>query len=122
MELSELTLDAIKSYITGDDAPTPYMSGPALIKFFNAFGFSDEYSSRGLPNAWSRNQYTYERLKEKNGSLEFKKIIEAIPHSRRVSDPEEIACQINEIVKYDGYSFEKDERGIFRVIGSGAKN
>jgi hypothetical protein len=82
LKVSELTLNAIKPYITGDGASTPYMSGPELIKFFNTFGLSDEYSREGLPNSWSRNEYAYERLKEVNGTPEFKKLIEAIPDSR----------------------------------------
>lgn len=119
MKVSDLTLNAIKSYITGDGAPTPYMSGPELIKFFNAFGLSDEYSNGGLPNAWSRNEYTYERLKEVNGSPQFKKLIEAIPDIRRVSNPDEIASKLSRIIKYDGYFFEMDDLGIFKVTGSG---
>ena len=94
MKVSDLTLNAIKSYITGDGAPTLYMSGPELIKFFNTFGLSDEYSSGGLPNAWSRNEYTYERLKEVNGNPQFKKLIESIPDRRRVSNPDEIASEL----------------------------
>jgi phosphatidylserine/phosphatidylglycerophosphate/cardiolipin synthase-like enzyme len=95
------------------------MSGPELIKFFNAFGLSDEYSREGLPNAWSRNEYVYERLKELNGTSEFKKLIEAIPDSRKVSNPDEVASELSGIIKHDGYIFEKDDRGIFKVIGSG---
>ncbi|MEZ8651923.1 phospholipase D-like domain-containing protein [Vibrio splendidus] len=118
MKVSELTLNAIKSYITGDGAPTPYMSGPELIKFFNAFGLSDEYNREGLPNAWSRNEYAYERLKEVNGTPEFKRLIEAIPDSRKVSNPDDIAFELSEIIKHDGYLFEKNELGIFKVSGS----
>ncbi|MDO6713357.1 phospholipase D-like domain-containing protein [Aliiglaciecola sp. 2_MG-2023] len=118
MKVSELTLNAIKPYITGDGAPTPYMSGPELIKFFNAFGLSDEYSREGLPNSWSRNEYAYERLKEVNGTPEFKKLIEAIPDSRKVNNPDKVANELSEIIKHDGYAFEKDDRGIFKVNGS----
>ena len=122
MEISELTLDAIKAYITGDGAPTPYMSGPELVKFFNAFGFSDEYSHEGLPNAWSRNEYTYERLKQINCSLELNRLIEAIPDRRRVKNSDEVASQLSEIIKYDGYDFEKDDKGIYRIVGSGVED
>lgn len=119
MRVSELTLNAIKPYITGDGAPTPYMSGRDLVKFFNAFGLSDEYTREGLPNAWSRNEYAYERLKEVNGKPDFKRLIEAIPDSRKVRNPDEVASELSEIIKYDGYAFEKDNLGIFKVTGSG---
>lgn len=118
MKVTELTINAIKPYITGDGASTPYMSGPDLIKFFNAFGLSDEYTHEGLPNSWSRNEYAYERLKEVNGTPELKRLIEAIPDSRKVNNPDGIASELNEIIKHDGYLFEKDDRGIFKVIGS----
>lgn len=113
-----LTLNAIKPYITGDGTPTPYMSGPALIEFFNAFGLNDEYTRVGLPNSWSRSEYTYERLKEVNGTPEFKSLIEAIPDSRKINNPDDIAAQLSEIVKHDGYFLKKDDRGIYKVTGS----
>ena len=115
--MSELTLSAITPYITGDGASTPYMSGPELVKFFNAFGLSDEYTSEGLPNSWSRNEYAYERLKEVNGTPELKRLIEAIPDSRKVSNPDDIAADLSAIIRHDGYLFEKDNRGIFKITG-----
>lgn len=118
MKVSDLTLNAIKPYVTGDGAPAPYMSGPELIKFFNAFGLSDVYTREGLPNSWSRSEYAYERLKEVNGTSEFKSLIEAIPDSRKVSNPDDVASELSEIIKHDGYLFEKDDQGIFKVTGS----
>ncbi len=117
MKLSDLTLNAIKQFVTGDDSPSTYMSGPKLIEFFNAFGFNDEYSHRGLPNAWSRNKYALERLKELNGKYEFKSLVETLADSRKVENPDEIATQINEIIKHDGYTLEKNESGIYKVNG-----
>ena len=43
MKVSDLTLNALKPFITGDGSPSPYMSGPELVKFFNVFGAKDEY-------------------------------------------------------------------------------
>ncbi len=62
MKVSDLTINALTPFVTGDGAPTPYLSGPDLIKFFNNFGIKDEYVFRsgGLPNAWSRNEYAYD--------------------------------------------------------------
>ncbi len=118
MKVSDLTINALKPYVTGDGVPTPYMSGPELIKFFNAFGFSDEYGRGGLPHAWSRNEFAYERLKELNGKLEFKVLIEALTDSRKVSDPDDIARDIAELIKHDGYLLKKNDLGIYKVAGT----
>ena len=119
MKVSLLTIEAIKPFITGDGAPTPYMSGPELVKFFNAFGCEDKYSNQGLPNAWSRNEYAYERLIQLNGQSVFKQVIESIPDSRKVSNPVEVANLIGEIIKHDGYSLESNQSGIYKVVGNG---
>ena len=65
MKVSDLTLNALKPFITGDDSPSPYMSGPELVKFFNLFGANDEYLHQegGLPGGISRNEYALEALK-----------------------------------------------------------
>jgi hypothetical protein len=34
MKLSDFSLEALKPFVTGDDSPAPYMSGPDMIKFF----------------------------------------------------------------------------------------
>jgi phosphatidylserine/phosphatidylglycerophosphate/cardiolipin synthase-like enzyme len=119
LKLSDLSLNALKPFVTGDDSPSPYMSGQDLIKFFNAFGFDDEYLHQdgGLPNAWSRNQYALERLKELNGKYEFNSLVEALADSRKVSDPNDIAGKINEIIKHDGYNLEKNQSEIYKVSG-----
>lgn len=119
MKLSDLTINVLKSFVTGDGSPSPYMSGTNLIKFFNAFGFNDEYSHQngGLPNAWSRNEYALERLKELNGKYEFKSLIEALSDSRKVTNPDEITNQINKILKHDGYKLEKNKFGIYKITG-----
>ncbi len=118
MKVSELTINSLKPFVTGDGAPTPYMSGPDLIKFFNAFGFSDEYTKEGLPNAWSRNEFSHERLKELNGKLEFKALIEALTDSRKVDNPDVISSKITELIKHDGYFLEKNDLGIYKVEGT----
>jgi len=43
LKVSDLTLNALKPFITGDGSPSPYMSGPELIKFLNLFGAKDGY-------------------------------------------------------------------------------
>lgn len=114
-----MTLNTLKSFVTGDGSPAPRMSGPELIRFFNAFGFNDEYSHQngGLPNGWSRNEYAFERSKELNGQYEFKSLVEALADGRKVNNPDEIATQINEIIKHDGYNLKKNESEIYKVTG-----
>lgn len=119
MKVSDLTLNALKPFVTGDGAPTPYLSGPDLIKFFNAFGLNDEYlhNNGGLPNAWSRNEYAYETLKKLNGTPHFKALVEALTDSRKVTNPDEIAVKVREIIKHDGYTLDKNELNIYKVSG-----
>jgi phosphatidylserine/phosphatidylglycerophosphate/cardiolipin synthase-like enzyme len=118
VHLSELTINALKPFVTGDGSTT-YMSGPELTRFFNAFGFDDEYlyQEGGLPNAWSRNEYALERLKKLNGKYEITLLVEALADSRKVNNPDEIAKQINEIIKHDGYRLEKNQSEIFKIVG-----
>lgn len=118
MKVSDLTIIALKPYVTGDDSPTPRMSGNALVNFFNAFGFNDEYSKDGLPNGWTRNEYALERLKELNGRLEFKGLVEALTDRRKVDDPDVIAIDIAELIKHDGYLLDKNDLGIYKVTGT----
>ena len=122
MKISDLSLNALRAFVTGDGSPTPYLSGPELIKFFNAFGLSDEYTRQGLPNSWSRNEYALERLKSLNGKIEFKSLVEALCDSRKVNNPDDVAREIGEIIKHDGYTLTQNELGIFKVSGSGLED
>ena len=64
MKLSDLSLNTLKGFITGDDTPSPRMTGPEMVNFFNMFGSDDEYSmdNGGLPNAVTRKVYAHETL------------------------------------------------------------
>ncbi len=119
MKVSELTIEALKDLVTGDTGVTPYMTGPQIIKFFNAFGANDEYSHRdgGLPNGVSRKEYAFETLKGINGKIEFSSLIEALADHRKVKNPDEIAHLINNFIKHDGYKLEKAEDEIFKILG-----
>lgn len=119
MKVSDLTLNALKQFVTGDGAPTPRLSGPELIKFFNSFGMEDEYLHHegGLPNAWSRNEYAFETLKKINGTTHFKALVEALTDSRKVTKPDEVALQLGDIIKHDGYVLDKNEFNIYKISG-----
>jgi hypothetical protein len=121
MKISEISLNALVKFIIGDQPPAPRMSGPELIKFFNAFGIQDKYShvSGGLPESDSRRDYTYKTLLKLNGGSRFSELVECIVDSRRVEDSELIANQVHEVIKHDGYSLERNEDGIYKINGRG---
>lgn len=73
MNLSESTLLALESIITGDGGLSPYRSGPQLVSFFNQFGTKDTYG-RGFP---SRGSYTEDKLREFNGTPAMRSIIKS---------------------------------------------
>lgn len=64
MHISPFTLERVAKMVSGDTKPWPYRSGPVLIRFFNNFGFSEEYG-HGFP---TRFIYTENKLKELNGT------------------------------------------------------
>jgi len=51
------------------------------------------------------------------GQYEFKSLVEALADGRKVNNPDEIATQINEIIKHDGYNLKKNESEIYKVTG-----
>jgi len=116
LKVSELTIEALKPFVTGENGKTPYMSGPDLIRFFNAFGFNDEYGENGLPESLSRNNYAFKRLNDLNGNYEFKFLVEALVDSRKVHEPDIAAKLIGELIKHDGYLLEKNDLEIFKVL------
>jgi hypothetical protein len=124
MKLTEFSINALKETITGDNGLTPYLSGSNLVKLFNQFGFRDTYSWQGggLPGELSRNPYTFERLKELNGSKNLKLLFEKIVSMRHFAsyqkeNVEPAITHINDIIKYEGYRFEKID-DIYRIIGT----
>ncbi|MEZ9234761.1 phospholipase D-like domain-containing protein [Shewanella sp. 10N.286.52.A9] len=124
MKLSELTVNALTPFVTGDNGQSPYLSGSELIKFFNSFGMNDQYLQRqgGLPNAWSRKEYAFETLKKINGNVEFKALVEALTDSRKVDNPDDIAHQLNEIIKHDGYVLNENDIGVYKISGQGLES
>ena len=108
--LSQRTLSEAQKVITGNPVGSlekpisPYRSGPALVSFFNEFGFSDHYSkSGGFPSRW---QYAEERLTQMNGSETLAKAIEAAVAPLRFLDTEfavDVAVDhLNRYLSYDG--------------------
>jgi hypothetical protein len=119
LRLSDLTLNALQPFVTGDGSPSPRMTGQDLVKLFNAVGFDDEYIHQegGLPSGLSRGSYALKRLEELNGKPQLKTLVEALADVRRVSNPDEIATQVNAIIKHDGFKLEKDDLQIYKITG-----
>jgi len=119
LKLSDLTLNALQPFVTGDGSPSPRMTGSELVKLFNAVGCNDEYvyQEGGLPGGLSRGSYAFKRLEELNGKPQLKTLLEALADGRRVSNPDEIAAQVNVIIRHDGYKLEKDDSHVYRITG-----
>lgn len=64
MHISPFTASRVAKMISGDTKPWPYRSGPVLIRFFNNYGFQDEYG-QGFP---TRYIYAETKLGELNGT------------------------------------------------------
>ena len=71
MKISEQTISALGSIITGDGGRAPYRTGPQLVAFFNEFGSEGSYGA-GFPSRW---YYAEEKLREFNDTTTMKKII-----------------------------------------------
>lgn len=124
MKLTDLTIDSIKEFISGDNNLTPYLSGPNILKLFNQVGFKDIYKrdDGGMPKGLSRTAYVLEKLFEINGQKEIIQLLEI------VFDPRHFAKDttkniisaievINPLIQQDGYRLE-DVDGKYKIIGS----
>lgn len=107
MKISETSIEFLKEAICGNNSVFPYMRGKDLVKFFNRFGFEDNYD-KGFP---SRPDYVEQKLQELNESIELSNLLEEILDPRRFiienKDLEKAIKKVNEILKFDGYKFQK---------------
>ena len=78
LKLSNLTIESIEKFISGDNSFTPYLSGPNIIKLFNKLGIRDAYGRWGMPDGLSRNAYVEEKLHEINGTEGMRKLLEIV--------------------------------------------
>jgi phosphatidylserine/phosphatidylglycerophosphate/cardiolipin synthase-like enzyme len=124
MKLSDLTIDSIKEFISGDNGLTPGLSGPKILKLFNLVGFKDiyKYQDGGMPNSVSRNTYVFDRLMEINGTKEMKNLLEIVFDPRHFANDtrkniDEAVAKINPLIQQDGYRFENID-GRYRIIGA----
>ncbi len=124
MRLSELTLDSLKEFISGDNGLTPSLTGPKILKLFNLVGFKDvyKYQDGGMPGSVSRNQYVVNKLAEINGTKEIKNLLEIVFDPRHFANDarkniDAAIEKVNPLIQQDGYRFENID-GRFRVIGA----
>lgn len=87
MILNPKSLEKLRNLINEE---TEYRSGPKLVEFFNALGFSDSYG-QGFPSRWI---FTDERLSQLNGTPELDECI------RSVLSPVNFICRIPELDKH----------------------
>lgn len=124
MKLSDLTIESIKEFISGDNGLTPGLSGSNILKLFNKVGFKDVYKwgDGGMPNNLSRNAYVTEKLTEINGRKEIVQLLEIVFDPRHfandVKKDIKIAVDtINPLLQQDGYRLEEID-GRYKVIGA----
>lgn len=106
-KLSLESIQAVEKIITGDkveqnqESLAPYLKGYELIKFFNQFGFEDEYDEN-FPSRWF---FVQKKLQECNGSETLKKVIEKALDPRRfirtAFSLEKAVQYLNEYLQYD---------------------
>jgi hypothetical protein len=107
MKISEYTLVHLTKAVCGDTQYMPYLTGPAIVHFFNKYGYNEVYGA-GFPSRW---KYTEDKLRELNGTDSLRKIIEDVIDPRRFVNlnikVEDAIEKINEILKFDKYELKK---------------
>ncbi|MGJ8734142.1 MAG: phospholipase D-like domain-containing protein [Cellulophaga sp.] len=123
MKLSDHSINALRTIISGDDPLTQYKSGPKLIELFNSFGSRDVYKRNdgGLPENASRNQFVINKLTEINGTKALSGVLLTFTDERFYSevenpDIEAAVAKINGIIKHDNYRLDNSS-GTYVVVG-----
>lgn len=124
MKLSDLTIESIKEFISGDNQLTPRLTGEKILKLFNHVGFKDvyKYGDGGMPNSLSRNAYVLEKLYEINGRKEMVQLLQIVFDPKHFAqdaskDIKGAVEQINPLLQQDGYRLE-DFDGKYKIIGA----
>lgn len=124
MKLSDLTIESIKEYISGDNQLTPGLSGPKILKLFNLVGFKNiyKYDEGGMPKALSRDAYVLEKLYELNGTGGLVKLLEIVFDPRHFAqdvskDLQRAVESINTLLQQDGFRLEEVD-GRYKIIGA----
>jgi len=128
MRISDKTIECLGGLITGDTNITEYKTGYELVRFFNKFGFNDEYG-QGFPSRW---YYAEQKIKTLNGTKKLQNLLESYFNPINFIDNEFdlsiIVELLNKYLEYDGYKIiikEKNckvvecENGLIEVENEG---
>jgi Abortive infection C-terminus len=106
VKISEQTISALGSIITGDRNLSPYRNGEKLVTFFNEFGAKDTYGS-GFPSRW---YYVEEKLREFNDTPAMKNIVVAAFAPRHFLgtdyDVSTAVEYLNQFLEFDNYELK----------------
>ena len=109
MKLNNKSLEKLRNLINEE---TEYRSGPNLIKFFNKFGFNDEYG-QGFPSRW---QYTDQKLMELNKTDRIQdvilKLFNPINYIERIEDLDEYITEFNQYLSFDKKEVKRNNEKI----------
>lgn len=107
MKISERCIKFLGKTLCGDNGLLPYKSGSKLVDFFVNYGSDDQYGG-GFPSRW---KYTEDKVREFNGTLTLKEIIEDSFDPREFIDSDinetESITQVNAYLSYDGFELKK---------------
>lgn len=114
MNLSDYAFKELIEAVKGDDIPSVKRSVPELIKLFNQHGMRDiyNYDEGGLPklkgreNNPSRKDYTFDRLKQLNGSNGLSNLLIQVAQETDDENKETVATAINAVIKEEGYKLD----------------
>lgn len=103
MNISEQTISALGSIITGDSKLSWYRTGGQLVSFFNQFGAENLYDN-SFPSRW---YYAEEKLRELNNTPVMKDVIVATFAPLNFIGTEfniaAAAEHLNQFLEFDGY-------------------
>lgn len=103
MKISEHTISALGSIISGDGGMSRYRSGPELVNFFNQFGLNEEYG-RSFPSRWA---YAEDKLRELNDTYQMSNVALSAVDPRHYLGTEfdvlKAIEHVNQFLEYDNH-------------------
>jgi len=114
MNLSNYSFKELIEVIKGDDIPSVKRSGQELVKLFNQHGMRDiyNYDEGGLPklqekqNNTSRKEYTFNRLRQLNGSTGLSNLLLQVAQETEDDNKEAVINAINIVITEEGYKLD----------------
>lgn len=105
MILNPKSLEKLRNLINEE---TEYRSGPQLVEFFNALGFSDSYG-QGFPSRWI---FTDQRLRQLNGKPELdeciKSVLSPVNFINRIPELDKHIAEFNQYIAFDKWKVVRD--------------